>query len=531
MTFNKRKVLFGMLSGFAAVSAIAAVAAVAASCSKTSEDDKHKKDVLNSLTGRSKIIHKILTKEGKNEDNGQMEVLWRGWWNSPFAQLRSIAADLDKAIDLNKSSTFKPLIDKGEHEATFALEAEKQINLLKEDIKMYANSPFWKKLRESNTTVGFTTRGGPSDLDVSNMNSFGLLQPTENSLLYTSPDYAELPGLGLKFPTPKLEEGTDLLDDWYSFGWKASYGEVDVQNKAINQIIGSFSDSFDHLIYVYNDGEKTDKYTNELGESYEQQLAKTENFLPARLVKGSTDNIHFMGRSGWIATYGVIGMHWLLREYSKLFGMPKAELDGLIAKEKFKVNQNPLPLFTEDDLMVNSENKKVFKEGKSPYKKHRKDGTDINFWVTSVHSLDQAITLGVRPNLFVKGSLSTSGHDRPTGINYLIETSGQWIKGLPRFGEIAGTEKVEELKNTYLKIIYDQNVNTMTSGMHNLSKQGNIMQKENWKEYPELLSNIAYTSRRFREQDRVEPTGADKKYSQDACLIGYDEYIKEISKK
>ncbi|MCV3753785.1 Vmc-like lipoprotein signal peptide domain-containing protein [Ureaplasma zalophigenitalium] len=526
MTINKRKILFSALSGLATISVLASVAAVAASCKKNNKEE----NILKKLTNRSKIIHEILTKKGLNEDSGQTEILWRSWWNSPFAQLKSLAVDLDKAVDLSKSSTFKPLIEKGQHEATFALEAEKQIKLIKEDIKMYANSPFWKKLRDNNTTVGFTTRGGPSDLDVSNMNSFGLLQPTENSLLYTSPEYDELPGLGLKFPTPKTDDGADLLDDWFSFGWKASYGDVNVKNKAINQLINSFSNSFDHLIYVYNDGEKTEKYKSDLGQSYEQELAKTKNFLPARLVKDSTDQIHFMGRSGWIATYGVIGIHWLLREYSKLFGMPKDELDGLIAKEKFKVNQNPLPLFTEDDLTTTSDGKKVFKEGRSPYKKHRSDKTDINFWVTSVHTLDQSITLGLKPNLYIKGALSTSGHDRPTSINYLIETSGNWIKELPRFGEIKGTESVEELKNTYLKIIYAQNVNTMTSGVHNLTKQGNIMQPQNWEEYPELVSNIVFTSRRFRDQDRVDPKGADRKFSQDASLIGYDEYIKELQK-
>ncbi len=505
-----------MLS-FSALAIGGAVASVAVAC-------RPKTGGIKQLSEQSLVIDYILTKT-EREDGHEIN-LWRNFWNDPFNQLRSLAKGLDDAIDLTKSSTFKPLIESKKHEATFLAEAEKQIKLIKEDIKMYANSPFWKNLREKNTTFAFTVKGSKSDLDIANMNSFGLLQPTEFPLLYSSPDYDELPGLGMKFAPPKNLDSAQLLDSWYSFGWKSSSdSDPNVKARATNRLINGWEKQFDKFLYVYNDGEKTDAFKDELGQSYEQKLIKTPNFTPARLIKGATENLKMIGQSAWSATYGLIGTHYMLRKLSELFGMPKEELDGLKAKEHFKVNQNPTPLFSEDDLETKN-GKKVFKEGKSPYKKHRKDGSDINFWATGVHHLDQSITLGVRPNLFIAGRLATSGHDRPTGVNYLIETSGEWIKQLPAFGNTPGTETITSLNKTYLKQIYDLNVNTMTSGVHNLSEDGNIMTKANWgKEYEELLSSIAWTSRRFRDVDRNIPK--DKKYTQENTLLGYDQYLKE----
>ncbi|MCV3743796.1 hypothetical protein OF377_02830 [Ureaplasma sp. ES3154-GEN] len=519
MTKKNKKIILASLGAFVG---IASITSIAAACKPVRSENQ------------VEVIKGLLSKTEK-EDGVEVN-LWKNWWNSPFAQLLSLAKDLDKAIDLNKSSTFKPLIAAKQHEDTFEKEAIKQIAKIKADIKMYANSPFWKKLRDQNTTVGFTARGGESSLDVNIMNSFGLLQPAENPLLYTSPDFDDLPGLGMKFPTPN-KEGISLLDSWYSFGWKASSDDsADVKAQAVKNMIAAFSNKFNKLVYVYNDGQKTDAYTGALDRNFETTLANTKNFLPTRLVQGNKpENVVFMGRSGWIATYGIVGMHWLLREYSRLLGMPEAELKDLMSKEQFKVNKNPTALFSEDDLMTKNVDGKMIKVFKSddvnPWKNQKRpDKTDINFWVTSVHTLDQSIVLGVRPNIFIEGKLSTSGHDRPTSINYLYKESGEWIKELPRFGSRNEAEKaVDELKNTHNALIYALNVNTMTSGTHNLTKDGNIMKSENWgPEYPNLIPNIAWTSRRFRTEDRLSP--ANEKDTQLASLTGYEAYKKAMKK-
>ncbi|MCV3728761.1 hypothetical protein OF376_03170, partial [Ureaplasma miroungigenitalium] len=251
---------------------------------------------------------------------------------------RNLAKGLDEAIDLNKSSTFKPLIDKGLYEKTFLAEAEKQIANLKHDIRMYANSPFWKKLREQKATVGFTSRVGPSDLDVQNMNVISIYQPDDNPLLYTSPDFEDLPGLGLKFPVPD-ERGADLLDSQWSFGAQIVHGSGDsaAKTKVVNDLLDGFGEKFDYLIYVYNDKGAAHEYKGPDGESYRDHLVNNPGFAPLRLIKGSKkDHMIFMGNDGWSSTYGIAGTHWLLQKYSELFGMPKDELDGLKAKEKFK---------------------------------------------------------------------------------------------------------------------------------------------------------------------------------------------------
>ncbi|MCV3728753.1 hypothetical protein OF376_03115, partial [Ureaplasma miroungigenitalium] len=80
---------------------------------------------------RNEIIDQILARKGEQKKYGELNNVdafyWARFWNSPFEQIRNLAKGLDEAIDLNKSSTFKPLIDKGLYEKTFLAEAEKQI--------------------------------------------------------------------------------------------------------------------------------------------------------------------------------------------------------------------------------------------------------------------------------------------------------------------------------------------------------------------------------------------------------------------
>ncbi|MCV3733977.1 hypothetical protein OF375_00005, partial [Ureaplasma miroungigenitalium] len=233
------------------------------------------------------------------------------------------------------------------------------------------------------------------------------------------------------------------------------------------------------------------------------------------------------GNDGWSSTYGIAGTHWLLQKYSELFGMPKDELDGLKAKEKFKVNQNPLTLFTEDDLTTTADGKKVFKEGKSPYKKHRPDGTDINNYASSFHVLDQTLSLGIYPNYFSILTISTSDKGKLSSIEYLEELYGaDFINGIPTIGtsSVPGSEHIRDLSNTHLKFFYGLNINTLGSGFSGWSKTGNVLNSQNWgEEYKDLLSSIAFTSRRFREIDRVY--SRDEKYQPTGALEGYDEYL------
>ncbi|MCV3728739.1 hypothetical protein OF376_03045, partial [Ureaplasma miroungigenitalium] len=118
-----KKILGFSLLGFGAVAALGGVAAITASCGNPDSKDK--------IETRSKIIDQILARKGEQKKYGELNNVdafyWARFWNSPFEQIRNLAKGLDEAIDLNKSSTFKPLIDKGLYEKTFLAEAEKQI--------------------------------------------------------------------------------------------------------------------------------------------------------------------------------------------------------------------------------------------------------------------------------------------------------------------------------------------------------------------------------------------------------------------
>lgn len=137
------------------VGAISTISIVA--CSK----QNNQKTKINSQEQTNKIIEAILNKkEGK--DNF---IDWVHWWNSPFQQARKLAKDLDKYVDLTKSKNFKSLIDKNEYKQTFSAQIEDVIKTIKDDIKMYANSPFWKKWREQKKTALFLINYAPFQKD------------------------------------------------------------------------------------------------------------------------------------------------------------------------------------------------------------------------------------------------------------------------------------------------------------------------------------------------------------------------------
>lgn len=94
---------------------------------------------------RNEIISEILNAKSKKPDRDKM---WVNWWNSSFEQARKLAREMDKAVDLTKSSNFKKLIADGKYKSTFSAQIEDIITKVKHDIKMYAESPFWKKWRD-----------------------------------------------------------------------------------------------------------------------------------------------------------------------------------------------------------------------------------------------------------------------------------------------------------------------------------------------------------------------------------------------
>lgn len=153
---NKKILFSSLLFGTVAIGTVA----VATACS----DNKKTKKTTNtgtiqpgSSTGttsksltqekvlRNEIISEILNAKSKKPDRDKM---WVNWWNSSFEQARKLAREMDKAVDLTKSSNFKKLIAEGKYKSTFSAQIEDIIAKVKHDIKMYAESPFWKKWRD-----------------------------------------------------------------------------------------------------------------------------------------------------------------------------------------------------------------------------------------------------------------------------------------------------------------------------------------------------------------------------------------------
>ncbi|MCV3754228.1 Vmc-like lipoprotein signal peptide domain-containing protein [Ureaplasma zalophigenitalium] len=530
-----KKLLFSSLGILAAIGSITAVAT---SCHKPQSGSVGSQST-KLTTEQLERLDKILNLRGDQTDYSTNHVstenYWSTYWNSPFEQIRNFAKDLDSAIDLSKSSTFKPLIASGQHEPTFVEEVEKQINALKHDIKMYANSPFWKKLRAQNATVGIFSRVGAATLDVNNMNQIYMYQPLDLPLLFSSPDYDRQPGLGMKFPVPKNDSILELIDNQWSIGGTNVYSKgstPEMKIKTLNGLIDSFENSFDRAIFIYNDRGVSSKFKGPKGETFSEQLIAKPDFALRRFVKENPEkNVIFSGNEAWSASYGLTGMHWLLQKYSEWFGMPKEELDGLKAKEKFKLYSNPTPLFTEDDLMTTSDGKKIFKEGRDPYKRHRADKTDIYFYASSFHVLDQAISLGLRPDYISTLEISTSDRGIASSIEHLKRISGDWLKNIKVIGDkesFPGTGHIKGVVNTYETDFYKFNINTIGSGYVTFTSPNSLINKNNWSSQIEkdnpIFSSFAFTSRRFRSIDRMYPE--NQKDTQAGVFIGFEQYAK-----
>ncbi|MCV3728689.1 hypothetical protein OF376_02785 [Ureaplasma miroungigenitalium] len=530
-----KKILFSSL-GLLAI--VGSVTAVATSC-KNPKSDNTTNDSAKLTQEQLERLDNILKLSGDQTDYStghvSTEKLWTVYWNSPFEQIRNFAKDLDSAIDLSKSSTFKPLIEKGEHEPTFVLEVEKQIAAMKHDIRMYAASPFWKKMRENNATVGVFSRVGAATLDVNNMNQIYMYQPLDLPILFSSPDYEKQPGLGMKFPIPMNNSILELIDNQWSIGGTNVYGSTTAETKVktLNGLIDSFEKSFDRVVFIYNDRgvSANPKFKGPNGQTYQEQLVANENLALRRFVKDNPEkNIVFSGNEAWSASYGLTGMHWLLQKYSEWFGMPKDELEALKKKEQFKVYTNPTPLFTEDDLTTTADGKKVFKEGRDPYKRHRKDKTDIYFYASSFHVLDQAISLGLRPDYISTLEISTSDRGIASSIEHLKRICGDWLKNIKVIGDKASfpeTAHIKGITNTYETDFYKLNINTIGSGYVTFVTPNSLINKNNWSKQIDakndpIFSSFAFTSRRFRSIDRLYPE--NEKDTQAGVFLGYDQY-------
>ena len=496
-----------------------------AACSK---QNNQKTKNFNSQEQANKIIEAILNKkEGK--DNF---IDWVHWWNSPFQQARKLAKDLDKYIDLTKSKNFKSMIDKNEYKSTFSAQIENVIRIIKDDIKMYANSPFWKKWRQQKKTALFLINYAPIQKDDSQINAPGILLPAEYPLLYSKPDFEELPGFGAFFPTPKSMDAADLLDTWKSFGSLISSKGNSVEKSVLaSKLQNSFAKTADKVVYIYDDaivpniydknGNRNLKITQEfanwmINQNYKGYLAR--EFLK---INQKNDLIPLPMSIVWHASYGIIGMHRMLYTLSKAFEMPKDELEHLKAQEKFKI-PTLKKLLTNDELELKNGIQTIKTGIDSPFKYHRdQNRDDWKIWATNSQVLDICIALGLKPDLLVKGELSTSVHEDPNLAYYLNDV----IKN-----QLSDIEQISIKKNhinwtaTNYEPIKNLNVNLILMGVHGLIKNSAF---KKMMDEGKQIKNWAFTDRRFSDETRqYVKKGEEDLYSQNASILGWDEFLK-----
>lgn len=508
------------------VGAISTISIVA--CSK----QNNQKTKINSQEQTNKIIEAILNKkEGK--DNF---IDWVHWWNSPFQQARKLAKDLDKYVDLTKSKNFKSLIDKNEYKQTFSAQIEDVIKTIKDDIKMYANSPFWKKWREQKKTALFLINYAPFQKDDNQINAPGILLPAEYPLLYAKPDFEALPGLGVFFPTPKSMDAVDILDTWKSFGsLVSSKGNLVEKGVLATKLQSSFAKTADKVVYIYDDaivpniynenGERNLKITQDfanwmIDQDYKGYIAR--EFLKANQKQ---DLIPLPMSVVWHASYGIVGMHRMLYTLSKAFGMPKDELEHLKAQEKFKI-PTLRKLLSNDELETKDGVQIIKSNIDSPFKRHRdQNRADWKIWATNSQVLDICIALGLKPDLLVKGELSTSVHEDPELAYYLndvIKTQLSNVKVVSIKGDHVNwtTTNYEPIKNL--------NVNLILMGVHGLIKNSAF---KKMMDEGKQIKNWAFTDRRFSDETRqYVKSGEEDLYSQNASILGWEDFLKTRNK-
>ncbi|UIU15043.1 hypothetical protein LLZ88_03175 [Ureaplasma urealyticum] len=508
------------------VGAISTISIVA--CSK----QNNQKTKINSQEQTNKIIEAILNKkEGK--DNF---IDWVHWWNSPFQQARKLAKDLDKYVDLTKSKNFKSLIDKNEYKQTFSAQIEDVIKTIKDDIKMYANSPFWKKWREQKKTALFLINYAPFQKDDNQINAPGILLPAEYPLLYAKPDFEALPGLGVFFPTPKSMDAVDILDTWKSFGsLVSSKGNLVEKGVLATKLQSSFAKTADKVVYIYDDaiipniynenGERNLKITQDfanwmIDQDYKGYIAR--EFLKANQKQ---DLIPLPMSVVWHASYGIVGMHRMLYTLSKAFGMPKDELEHLKAQEKFKI-PTLRKLLSNDELETKDGVQIIKSNIDSPFKRHRdQNRADWKIWATNSQVLDICIALGLKPDLLVKGELSTSVHEDPELAYYLndvIKTQLSNVKAVSIKGDHVNwtTTNYEPIKNL--------NVNLILMGVHGLIKNSAF---KKMMDEGKQIKNWAFTDRRFSDETRqYVKSGEEDLYSQNASILGWEDFLKTRNK-
>ncbi|MCV3743735.1 hypothetical protein OF377_02505 [Ureaplasma sp. ES3154-GEN] len=510
MTKKTKKILW---STFGSLAAVATFSAIAASC----------KPAINSKQSNvqvdAKYINRLLNKQ--MEDEGEIVSVYNTWWNSPIAQLRNTAKQLDEAIDLSKSTTFAPLIKEGKYAATFSAQAEKLIAALKKDIKMYADSAFWKGLRDAKTTVlvgvNFGGENGLTTLSSEWANNYAIFQPSTFPLLYAKPTNAELPGLGMYFPVPNTsnESAFNLLDPWFSYGDTIAEGsDAAARNSLPQKIDQAFMKTADKVVYMWYDAGYKDGYTVS-GTTYTRDTAKMEtfantiagysDFTAPRLLKtaANRDNNFFITPMSdtWYSNYGLIGLLNNLDKLSRAFGMDKTTADALKSKsELMKIWKEvpPMSLYNESDKVMVSEGKyKLNDNAKGVFKKYmRENNTDIKIWATSSQSLDQLFALSLKPDLTVSSNLSTSGHETYQGALHLIDWKEKYLKNVT---ELTG-DNVFSTKN--LPEIEKLGVNIIIRGRHAhaADKSGEVSDQA------KVFSKVVETSRAFNSATRYEPT-------------------------
>ncbi len=205
---NKRKLFFGLAGAFASAIAITTTAVVATSCGSSSGT--------------------------KGE--------WYKNVADPYKELNMLATTMDAAgYTPGDGSKYidkaKIVNDKVRGYVKAVAGVMKQQSLNNKSIVFLKND-----------SMGFDPNANES-AKLANINTFHMEQPILYPTVYSQPDNAEVPGMGMSFPAPVKDEGLRMFDDWFEIGASA----LNSGNSSVPATIAdSWKGTADYVIFLYD---------------------------------------------------------------------------------------------------------------------------------------------------------------------------------------------------------------------------------------------------------------------------------------
>ncbi|UIU14858.1 iron ABC transporter substrate-binding protein [Ureaplasma urealyticum] len=314
--FKKKLNKKSLIALFMGVSTIfVSTIAVATACSKTNNDNndikKEGKTTINKLITKStqkQSAIEVSEKYELSESNENSQFF--NTLTDPYKAFEMFAKSLDEAG--YEITSYEPLKNSGK--SSF-LEYAKDINAkVREYVRKVANLPTIKKLRDNNTTVLWAESTQEFDSsDKSKLDLYYFQQQDLFPLLYSQPDDANVPGLGLRFPKPKNHKADKYFDNWHGIGAaqnNASKNDFDW----MLSMQEAFYRTADYVFYNYDSNKLAGETTKSQFESFFKSTVNNDKIIPVDF------------QIEYSSIWGPIGTVRLIQSFAKKLGVSDSEL-------------------------------------------------------------------------------------------------------------------------------------------------------------------------------------------------------------